>query len=1432
MGMGLHYQTAVTSVGTPIFGAGTHAASSANGMSVLDNRTSSSSGVAAAVAIDNLRTLQDQNAKLLGSLEALEGECRRLQADKTALSSENEKLRQEAFELQVRAGAEEGVRHRMGVEVLDRDKQVKTLIGQNTELLKLVESQDERLLALESEVRKLTDEGALLRTHLAGALGTIQAGEVRAEALAREASQRTAEAEAAHKEAAIAKAQAAEVQRKATVDMESLQEALRVRKEKQYTLLEKTATAEEGARKAADEVAALQDALRNAHARVTELEIKLSSAEKANSTQAEQFKSASSEAVSVRHALSESRSRVDALEQDKARLEADVRASGGQLRDMAEKVFALLERLKLAETAKGKALDSLRGREAEVGALRTKVERFEKEGGRDSKARAVLEDQVRRLTEEAEVQRAHASALANKLKDEARRAMKEAGDREGWEDKHRVLQGRVTFLLNKLQSEEAAAAAAKSSLASIEDQLKAALKRTEEANKRADALAEERASISTVLAGVSRERDALKEQCDVLEARANEAAAASSAAAAAGRIAANNSYDIGTEHDSSIYMIDEGDAGMESDGGGSGSAVDRDRAAIATEPTNDQVRASKGKGRFYLHHKASQGLLLLRADRQSAKALLSRLGVNDVLKKAQSSKANPARERYVRLAASLLGLLLVESEEKTVLQGLTAQLSGQVEALGRVVDALQVRLAREEEARRRVIVRYGRSTAAEAIRAAVTSSLASPHQAAAASVTFDPVLGGPSVQLDDTGLGDEGVYALLVAVRNCISGDVGAAARARAGPNRGLALAVSELHLRGNGISDDGAKAIASLITHGHMGIVGVGSADGGDADGDHGHVGSNLTDASEASTASPSSSATLSIRSIDLRGNFVTRAGIRALAEALEASDRVQHVYVHAGGRIEALGTRTVINGGGGGAASGGEGGNANSANASVIVETICVIDCRDQMPAPETGILPRVDPLHFVSEMTPARSALMQHAISSSRASVVSGIGAIGYGGESVYNSVSGSATSVLSPPRGIATSSSASAGRHTSDASGGSLAGGAFHAAKRRGAVAKAAAAHGAATAGGAPVRRASASDAGSLRIHGSNDLRYMPSASSSSSSSPTPHDGRLDPDGAINALLDDEEAELQREAAAAREAARRPTARDIQREAENRALLQREARWAGRAGGLDVVPLHLEESIGGLPRGGKPKQHQLQPPGSKGGSNSGTGGRQGGMPSKPPHRSPSPAPHPNEYNVVDGQQVVHRPTAARDGHNHQHLQRQDGNDSPRQPPNNNNSNSPTSDAYGFLIAPQPDQHADQGRGGAGGGSGADGLPLPSARLQEDMEFGHRAMAAAEQLLQQQQQPAPQAEPAAEYHAALIGTNGGVLNSSVGSIDEWHGSDQGGDVPGGGAADPVSSAMAAAAAAIGLQGKKKQSAPSSASQVRRLLEASPLAQPVALR
>ena len=100
---------------------------------------------------------------------------------------------------------------------------------------------------------------------------------------------------------------------------------------------------------------------------------------------------------------------------------------------------------------------------------------------------------------------------------------------------------------------------------------------------------------------------------------------------------------------------------------------------------------------------------------------------------------------------------------------------------------------------------------------------------------------GGVLQLPESNISDEEIHALAALLRNNTS--------------------IDEVNLRGNKITDDGARALGAVLS-GKSGL-----------------------------------------RMIDLRGNKIGKGAIRILAEALERSERVRHVYVHAGGKIEALG-------------------------------------------------------------------------------------------------------------------------------------------------------------------------------------------------------------------------------------------------------------------------------------------------------------------------------------------------------------------------------------------------------------------------------------------------------------------------------------------------------------------------------------------------
>ena len=157
------------------------------------------------------------------------------------------------------------------------------------------------------------------------------------------------------------------MRRKNQVEIESLHEQLRVRKEKQYHLLEKMQAAEETKKQAEDQVAAMEEKLRALHARAVEMETQLQIEAREKRAQQDANKQLSVEGENLAANNRVLQERIEKADAERIRMEAEARDSSEQLREMAEKVFQLLERLKLAELGKTKSVEALRKKEQEVG---------------------------------------------------------------------------------------------------------------------------------------------------------------------------------------------------------------------------------------------------------------------------------------------------------------------------------------------------------------------------------------------------------------------------------------------------------------------------------------------------------------------------------------------------------------------------------------------------------------------------------------------------------------------------------------------------------------------------------------------------------------------------------------------------------------------------------------------------------------------------------------------------------------------------------------------------------------------------------------------------------------------------------------------------------------------------------------------------------
>lgn len=778
---------------------------------------------------EQLRILSEQNASLLQSLDKVEDEANSIQMEKLAIEQENRSIRDNNFELQSKARAAETQAKRMTAEVADKDKQLRIMTDQNSELLRLLESEEALASQLQGEVAEIRAELDEIRQKHGALLTTAKTHEELAVKAAREGQLRAEEIRLLRAESEQLKQQNAELKMKTQVEVEALQEQLRVRKEKQYQLLEKLQAQEEAKRQAEDQVAGMEEQLRGLHARSVELETQLQVEQRAKGNLEEANKELQTENNNLYNQNKELQVKIDKSEKERLRMEAEARDSGEQLREMAEKVFQLLERLKLAELGKSKAMEALKKKEQDMIALQKKNARLIKESTEEGRARVKAELDIKVLQDQVRTLKKHNHTLAGKSKDEALLKVKAMEEVEQLKEKLRTLESRLSFLLNKVQADEEARVIQAEDRKKLEAQVISFTEKTEELNHKLIEMGESNRIITQAMRLKQEELNEMTTKYETLHA--------------------------------DLMAKEAEDTPQDAAAGAAAGGEDMSGAKSGAPDDVTNVRQNGGRGRFYVEAKTVGGgsILLLRGRKALYREWLEKKGANDFLKRSQ--KTTRFRDLVVERLGDTLGLLMVEEEDKKqVSDDMTAR-ETQLEHVQRKMTFLQDLLAVEEDAKRRMLLRYIHAVKEHAM--AVMDG------------------GGGVLQLPESNISDEEVHALSALLRNNTN--------------------IDELNLRGNNITDDGARALGAVLA------------------------------------------GRSALRTVDLRGNKIGKGAIRVLAEALERSERVRHVYVHAGGKIEALGAGKWANKGKGGNPEDDE---PVDPKLMVTVETVCVVDVRENDP------------------------------------------------------------------------------------------------------------------------------------------------------------------------------------------------------------------------------------------------------------------------------------------------------------------------------------------------------------------------------------------------------------------------------------------------------------------------------------------------------
>jgi hypothetical protein len=264
--------------------------------------------------------------------------------------------------------------------------------------------------------------------------------------------------------------------------------------------------------------------------------------------------------------------------------------------------------------------------------------------------------------------------------------------------------------------------------------------------------------------------------------------------------------------------------------------------------------ADQDTSRFMLDSKPALGLVLLKGKKVSYREWLDKKDGIGFLKRAQ--KSPKCKEMLIERIGLLYSTLMIEEESRAKHESELRDREEKIGILNRKNAFLQDKMAVEEEAKRRTLLRY-----VHAVKAIANWDGEAPADRGV-------------LQLPDSNVTDEEAHAVAALLKGNQT--------------------ITELNMRANKITDEGARALAAVL------------------------------------------SGRTALRSVDLRGNQITRTGVKVVAEAMERNERVRHVYVHAGGKVEALGTNSPEKSRKAGGAA---------AMPMVTVETVCVVDIRENV-------------------------------------------------------------------------------------------------------------------------------------------------------------------------------------------------------------------------------------------------------------------------------------------------------------------------------------------------------------------------------------------------------------------------------------------------------------------------------------------------------
>lgn len=537
---------------------------------------------------------------------------------------------------------------------------MRLLIAQNEELLRLIASEEGHNARLSSENESIREQLLLTTEKLKDIeeLSRLNADVV--EDARNERLSHIEEIKSLKAEVSRLKLQNIEETTKKAVDIESLEEHLRVLKTKQYQLLGKLQRLEEARKQAEDQVMELEDCLEKEHAKMSSTELQLQIEIQSRINQEEITKKLQTDNDTLSHENRELSSRFHKLSQDQIKSDADLNESSSHLRAMAEKVFQLLERLKLAELARSKTMEVIQAKEQELNEIQKKNAQLVKESHAGSAARDALEAEKKTLEEQIRILKKQNTQLVQKCKEEAKVKLQVTHDYKALEDKNIELSSKLSFLLNRVQIEEQEEGVRKDQMIKLQKEQETLIDRNEILQEKLHLAEESSRELSFELLKKTEELQLLQIKYEAL----------------------------------GIMIQDQDELQLQSEA----------REKIRGQSDRSGVTLAGGRLRFFIEYNKQIGLLAIRGKNSQDRQWLETNKCNAFLRKVVRS--NNMEEMLLHKVAELYGVIATNEEEVISIQGHASKQEAELDSMKSKFNTVSEKLVFEDESKVKLLVNY------------------------------------------------------------------------------------------------------------------------------------------------------------------------------------------------------------------------------------------------------------------------------------------------------------------------------------------------------------------------------------------------------------------------------------------------------------------------------------------------------------------------------------------------------------------------------------------------------------------------------------------------------------------------------------------------------------------------------------------------------